>query len=78
MGRSASAGDNTAIESFWVLLQRNVLNTGAWRTRPELHYAITYWIERNYNTGRYQRGQARFTPFESELAFTSNITPAAT
>lgn len=27
MGRVASAGDNAAMESFWALLQRNVLNT---------------------------------------------------
>ena len=45
MGRVASAGDNAAIESFWALLQRNVLNTGPWRNRAELHYAITYWID---------------------------------
>ena len=49
MGRVASAGDNAAMESFWALLQRNVLNTGPWRTRAELHYAITYWIEHTYN-----------------------------
>jgi transposase InsO family protein len=77
MGRVASAGDNAAMESFWALLQRNVLNTGPWRTRAELHYAITYWIEHTYNRRRRQRGLGRLTPIEFELAFTSNTTQAA-
>jgi len=77
MGRVASAGDNAAMESFWALLQRNVLNTGPWRTRAELHYAITYWIEHTYNRRRRQRRLGRLTPIEFELAFTSNTTQAA-
>jgi len=36
MGRVASAADNAAMESFWALLQRNVLNSKRWRTREEL------------------------------------------
>lgn len=26
------------MESFWALLQRNVLNSQPWRTREDLHY----------------------------------------
>jgi transposase InsO family protein len=33
MGRVASAGDNAAMESFFSLLQKNVLNTKRWQTR---------------------------------------------
>lgn len=33
------------VESFFSLLQRNVLNTQAWHTRTELRIAITTWIE---------------------------------
>jgi len=78
MGRVASAGDNAAMESFWALLQRNVLKVGPWHTRGELHYAITYWIEHTYNRRRRQCRLGRLTPIEFELAFTSNTTQAAT
>ena len=77
MGRVASAGDNAAMESLWALLQRNVLNTGPWRSRTELHYAITSWIEHTYNRRRRQRGLGRLTPIEFELAFASKTTQAA-
>ena len=69
MGRVASAGDNAAMESFWALLQRNVLNTGPWRTRAELNYAITYWIEHTYNRRRRQRGLGKLTPIEFETIY---------
>lgn len=69
MGRVASAGDNAAMESFWALLQKNVLNSRRWQTREELHYAIVFWIEHTYNRRRRQRGLGRLTPVEYELAF---------
>ena len=69
MGRVASAGDNAAMESFWALLQKNVLDRQQWRTREELHYAIVYWIEHTYNRRRRQRGLGKLTPVEFELAF---------
>lgn len=37
------------MESFYSLLQKNVLNRRRWRTRDELAYAIIYWIEQTYN-----------------------------
>ncbi len=70
MGRVASAGDNAAMESFWALLQRNVLNRRLWRTRSELAYAISFWIEHTYNRRRRQRALGKLTPVEFELAFT--------
>jgi len=72
MGRVASAGDNAAMESFWALLQRNVLNQRQWRTRDELHYAIVFWIEHTYNRRRRQRGLGKLTPVEFELSFAPN------
>lgn len=57
------------MESFWALLQKNVLNSRRWRTRDELHYAIVSWIEHTYNRRRKQRAPGRLTPVEYELAF---------
>lgn len=77
MGRVASAGDNAAMESFWALLQRNVLDQQQWRTREELHYAIVFWIEHTYNRRRRQRGLGKLTPVEFELAFAPQATQTA-
>jgi transposase InsO family protein len=77
MGRVASAGDNAAMESFWALLQRNVLDQRSWATRNELHYAIVHWIEHTYNRRRRQRRLGRLTPVEFELAFTNTTVQAA-
>jgi transposase InsO family protein len=70
MGRVASAGDNAAMESFFSLLQKNVLNRRRWRTRSQLRYEIVHWIEHTYNRRRRQRALGRLTPAEFELAFT--------
>ena len=71
MGRVAAAGDNAAMESFYSLLQKNVLNRRRrWRTRNELAYEIIFWIEHTYNRRRRQHALGRLTPVEFELAFT--------
>jgi len=49
MGQVASAGDNAAMESFFALLQKNVLDRHRWATRHELRLAIITWIERTYH-----------------------------
>ena len=77
MGRVASAGDNAAMESFFSLLQKNVLNRGRWTSRDELHYAIVLWIEHTYNRRRRQRALGRLTPVEYELAFATQADQAA-
>jgi putative transposase len=77
MGRVAAAGDNAAMESFFSLLQKNVLNQRRWRTRDELRYAIITWIEHTYNRRRRQRVLGKLTPVEYELAFASKDTLAA-
>ena len=72
MGRVSSAGDNAAMESFYSLLQKNVLDQQkVWRSREELHLAIVTWIEHTYNNRRRQRRLGKLTPVEYELAFSA-------
>jgi len=77
MGRVSSAGDNAAMESFYSLLQKNVLDRKRWATRDELATAIVIWIEHTYNNRRRQRGLGKLTPVEFELAFTNRTEQAA-
>jgi len=59
MGRVGACGDNAAMESFFSLLQKNVLDTKRWETREELRLAIVVWIETKYNRRRRQREPSR-------------------
>lgn len=70
MGQVGSAGDNAAMESFFSLLQKNVLNRHAWDTRDQLRLAIVTWIERTYHRRRRQPALGRLTPIEYELTMT--------
>ncbi|WP_407645784.1 hypothetical protein [Galactobacter caseinivorans] len=56
MGRVGAAGDNAAMESFFALLQENVLNRRVWPTRDQLWIAIVSWIETRYLRRRRQAG----------------------
>ena len=76
MGQVGSAGDNAAMESFFALLQRNVLDRRRWATRDELRIAIVTWIERTYHRRRRQRVLGRLTPIEFELLHTPVATAA--
>ncbi|WP_035281872.1 integrase core domain-containing protein, partial [Brevibacterium album] len=69
MGRVGAAGDNAAMESFFSLLQNNVLDTGPWRTRQQLRARIVSWIEGTYHRRRKQKSLGRLTPvvFEEVL-----------
>ena len=40
MGRVGACGDNAAMESFFALVQKNVLNTRRWETREDLRLAL--------------------------------------
>ena len=71
MGRVGAAGDNAAMESFFSLLQKNVLNRRSWATRTELRIAIVTWIERTYHRRRRQVTLGRLTPVEYELIMTT-------
>jgi transposase InsO family protein len=67
MGRVGACGDNAAMESFFALLQNNVLDRQRWATRHELRLAIVTWIERTYHRRRRQRALGKLTPIEFEL-----------
>jgi transposase InsO family protein len=66
MGRTGTCADNAAMESFFALVQRNVLDRQPWRTREELRLAIVTWIERTYHRRRRQRALGKLTPVEFE------------
>ena len=69
MGRVGSSGDNAAMESFFSLLQKNVLDTKRWDTREELRLAIVTWIETKYNRRRRQERLGKLTPVAFETIY---------
>ncbi|HET6295250.1 MAG TPA: IS3 family transposase [Kribbella sp.] len=77
MGRVGAAGDNAAMESFFSLLQKNVLDRRRWATREELRIAIVTWIERTYHRRRRQAALGRLTPIEYEAIMTTPASQAA-
>ena len=77
MGKVGAAGDNAAMESFFALLQKNVLDRRTWSTRQELRIAIVTWIERTYHRRRRQAALGRLTPVEYETIMTTPATQAA-
>jgi putative transposase len=77
MGQVGSAGDNAAMESFFALLQRNVLDRRRWASRDELRIAIVTWIERTYHQRRRQAALGRLTPIEYETINTPQTALAA-
>ncbi|MFE0700598.1 IS3 family transposase [Streptomyces sp. NPDC058872] len=77
MGRVGAAGDNAAMESFFALLQKNVLDRRTWANRQELRIAIVTWIERTYHRRRRQRRLGRLTPVEYETIMTPPAALAA-
>lgn len=77
MGKVGAAGDNAAMESFFALLQKNVLDRRQWGTRQQLRIAIVTWIERTYHRRRRQVALGRLTPIEFETIMTTPATQAA-
>src|SRR5690554_5033098 len=77
MGRVGSSGDNAAMESFFALLQKNVLDRRTWTTREQLRIAIVTWIERTYHRRRRQRRLGRLTPIEFETTMNTTVALAA-
>jgi len=74
MGQVGAVGDNVAMESFFALLQKNVLDRKIWNTREELRLAIVSWIEGIYHRKRRQRALGKLTPVE----FMTIMEPVAT
>ena len=77
MGRVGAAGDNAAMESFFALLQKNVLDQNSWGTRQQLRLAIVTWIEATYHRRRRQRALGRLTPIEFEAIMATQAATAA-
>lgn len=77
MGRVGACGDNAAMESFFSLLQKNVLDRGRWATRRELRLAIVSWVEGKYHRKRKQRRLGKLTPVEFETMMRSAVDLAA-
>ncbi|MUN64850.1 IS3 family transposase [Kocuria sediminis] len=77
MGKVGAAGDNAAMESFFALLQKNVLDRRSWATRDELRIAIVTWTERTYHRRRRQARLGRLTPIEYETMMKPAVTLAA-
>jgi transposase InsO family protein len=71
MGRVGACADNAAMESFFALLQNNVLDRQRWTTRDQLRLAVITWIERTYHRRRRQRALGRLTPIEFETIHTA-------
>jgi len=65
------------MESFFSLLQKNVLDRRARTTREELRLAIVTWIERTYHRCLRQDTLSRLTPVEYEIIMTVPATQAA-
>ena len=74
MGKVGAAGDNAAMESFFALLQKNVLDRRSWTTRDELRIAIVTWTERTYHRRRRQARLGRLTPIEYETMMKPAVT----
>ena len=77
MGRVGSSGDNATMESFFALLQKNVLNRRSSTTRDQLHIAMVTWIERTYHRRRRQVRLGRLTPIEFETIMNTTVALAA-
>lgn len=78
MGRVGSSGHNAAMESFFALLQKNVLDRRTWTTREQLRIAIvTPRIERTYRRRRRQARLGRLTPIEYETSMNTTVALAA-
>jgi transposase InsO family protein len=77
MGQVASAGDDATMESFFSLLQKNVLDRRRWTTRHELRLVIITWIERTYHRRRRQVRLGRPTRIEYETIMTTQVALAA-
>jgi hypothetical protein len=65
----AAAGDIAAMESFYWILQMNVLDRRPWSSCSELRYAVVTWIEEGESLAAY--------PVAFELAFARDASLAA-
>ena len=64
-------------QSFFALLQKNVLDRRRWATRQDLRISIVTWLERTYHRRRRQDRLGRLTPSEYEATTATAATQAA-
>ena len=76
MGQVGTSADNAAMESFFALLQKNVLDRRRWATRQDLRISIVTWLERTYHRRRRQDRLGRLTPIEYEATM-ATVAPQA-
>ena len=69
MGAVGTCADNAAMESFFNLVQTNVLDRHKWATRQQLRFALVRWINGTYNRRRRQRALGKLTPLEYEITY---------
>lgn len=69
MGAVGTCADNAAMESFFNLVQTNILDRKKWATRQELRLALVRWINGTYNRRRRQRALGKLTPLEYEITY---------
>jgi len=65
------------MESFFALLQENVLNRQPWTDRDQLRSAIVTRVESTYNHRRRQRALGNLTPAEFEALIGYNTLAVA-
>lgn len=61
-----ACGDYAAMESFFALFRKNVLDRQCWATRQELRLVIGTWIEETHHRRRRQRSLGRLMLIEFE------------
>jgi putative transposase len=66
MGRVGACGDNAAMESFFSLLQKNVLDTHRWGTREALRLALHTHPSTNLGRATLVTGRVLRFPLSSQ------------
>ena len=69
MGRTGTAHDNAAMESFFASLQTELLDRHVWPTRDALRSAIFHYIEIFYNRRRRHSSLGQISPNEFEIQY---------
>ncbi len=63
--------DNALIESFWSIMQRELLDRTTWDTRAQLASAMFEWIEGFYNPRRRHSALDYLSPADYEAIHTA-------
>ena len=77
MGRVGAAGDNAAMEGFFALLQKDILDRRSWAAQDSLRIATVTWAELTYHRRSRQAPPGRSTPIKYETMMKSAVTHAA-